>query len=277
MNKDFFLTGLQIGAFGIKLVAAAAMVVAHLMMTHTHVMWGRHGYLFGAFMFLIMAFFLVEDFEKTNSRKKYSLCLFLLAVVSHFPYWFFHHSVQVFVSDDMMQTSIEWMSFFIIGNQGNLFALPIMVPQSSVIFTLFCAFAMLCAVEKARHMVLKVAIVLFFWVLSSGSEFGVFGSIGIFAIYLTKKDKRDAAGVVLMYLVAVLMSFAVDVVPRMADAGLSMALVVNPILMHISILLAIPLLAKYNRETPLRAKYFLCIFYPVHLLYIGVMQMMLYL
>ncbi|MDR0957750.1 MAG: conjugal transfer protein TraX [Clostridiales bacterium] len=95
----------ELSAFGLKMIAIGAMFICHLLLfdgvwnSFTHMQDSAH--FIGNITFPIMAFFLVEGFEKTHSRKKYLLRLFIFALISHIPW-------QLFVDTEILKYSARF-------------------------------------------------------------------------------------------------------------------------------------------------------------------------
>ncbi len=196
----------------------------------------------------IMCFFIAEGFYYTKDIKKYTARLFVFAVISHFAY--------IFASNSF----VDWKSFipFYYGEILN---------QTSVMWPLAWGLVML-RIEKSqkiKNVWLKMLLVLLICIVSFPSDWSCIASLCVLAIGSNrdnfKKQMIWMTGFVAIYSIVYLFSF--DLVYGVIQMG---------------VVLSVPLLMMYNGKRGKNPKvnkimkWFFYIYYPLHLLIIGVIK-----
>lgn len=196
----------------------------------------------------IMCFFIAEGFYYTKDIKKYTARLFVFAVISHFAY--------IFASNSF----VDWKSFipFYYGEILN---------QTSVMWPLAWGLVML-RIEKSqkiKNVWLKMLLVLLICIVSFPSDWSCIASLCVLAIGSNrdnfKKQMIWMTGFVAIYSIVYLFSF--DLVYGVIQMG---------------VVLSVPLLMMYNGERGKNPKvnkimkWFFYVYYPLHLLIIGVIK-----
>lgn len=227
----------------LKLIAIIAMTIDHLAWTF------YPGYqtgvipitmhIIGRLTAPIMWYFVAEGFFYTKNLKKYIIRMFLFAILSHFAYAvMFQKSLIPFQNDIFDQTSVMWTLAW------GLVALTI---------------------EKSENLKLKpwmknVALLLI-WIITFCADWS---SIAVLAIVHMGKNrgnfKRQMTGMVL-YVVIYATVYA---------------LFINPVygIMQMAVCLAVPVLYLYNGERGKwqGMKWFFYIYYPAHLIVLGLVR-----
>ena len=196
----------------------------------------------------IMCFFIAEGFYYTKDIKKYTARLFVFAVISHFAY--------IFASNSF----VDWKSFipFYYGEILN---------QTSVMWPLAWGLVML-RIEKSQKIKnewLNMLLVLLICIVSFPSDWSCIASLCVLAIGSNrdnfKKQMIWMTGFVAVYSIVYLFSF--DLVYGVIQMG---------------VVLSVPLLMMYNGKRGKNPKvnkimkWFFYIYYPLHLLIIGVIK-----
>lgn len=186
----------------------------------------------------IMCFFISEGYYHTRNLKKYIMRLFTFAVISQIPFYIFQHETPV----------KSFISFV----KANIF-------QTNVIFTLFLGLcALIIAKSEKIPFAVKIVAVGALILASKYSDWKFYGVIWVLVFGLFRGDFNKQA-----------MWFAVSVIIRCCLRNTS-----NPLsfLVQLCSLAAIPLLSGYNGERGKNAGLMFYIFYPLHLLIIGIIQ-----
>ncbi len=239
-----------------KLDSNILKFIAIIAMTIDHVAWAafpgysRSGvaialHIIGRITCPIMCYFIAEGYHYTRDVKKYTARLFGFAVISHFAY--------VFASGSF----VDWKSFIPFYYGGIL-------NQTSVIWSLAWGLVMLRVVNsnKIKQNRLKIIIILLICVVSFPSDWSCIASLCVLA-FGTNRGKFKTQMLWMLFYVfiyAVVYFFACDKVYGIIHAG---------------VILSIPLLLMYNgkRGSNIRInkfmKWFFYIYYPLHLLVIG--------
>ena len=240
------------------LSANALKLIAVLAMTADHIAWLLYpGYprelvpllmhIAGRLTCPIMCYFLAEGFHHTRDVKKYTRRMFLFAVISHFAY--------VFFSGDF----VDWRSFipFFYGSILN---------QTSVMWPLAWGLVMLRVAysERIREKAKPVWILLI-CLITFPSDWSCIASLWILAFGTNRGNFRRQMLWMVFYagLYALVYFFALDRVYGLVQLG---------------VVLAIPLLGRYNGQRGFGPganrimKWLFYIYYPLHLFVLGAIQ-----
>ncbi len=224
----------------LKLFAVFCMTLDHIAwcFVESESVWGYILHGIGRVTAPMMTFFLAEGFHYTRSKRKYLLRLLLFAAVSHFPYYLMDNGLPEKSKDGIIK-------YFC---------------SQSMIFTLFSALLLLCLIRaeniKASHkFVLGVPIFL----LSFFGDWVCFPLVWVF-IFDRFRNERNKA---LMYFCV--MSFAMVTVYFKGE-----------MLFQYGVMLAAIPLHCYNGKRGTifgRAdKLFFYIYYPAHMLILGILR-----
>ena len=220
-------------AFTLKIIALTAMLADHLWVVFpdTFPFWLRG---IGRLAYPIFVYLLAEGFRHTKATEKFLLRLLAFALISEIPY-------------DLT-----------LRNEINFFA------STNIFYTLFLGGAAIFLYErlKERHGWQSMAViagllptVILATILST--DYGSMGVLFIFAMYAIKPRK--------MRLVA-LGGFALSqYLPLVAAYFLGIEIPSNYLMMIPFTLAVVPLIALYNGERGLKAKWIFYIAYPAHM------------
>ena len=188
--------------------------------------------IFGRLAFPIFAFQISEGYVHTKNLKKYFLRLGLLAVVSQIPFYLFHSTIS------------------------NSFAL-------NVLFTLFIGLLAIFIYDKISFKPVGLAIVFALSYIAEllKTDYGYFGVLLIFMFYLFK-DSR------ILTVISYYILLCIKYVPLILNSN---APIQYTFLLFSTLSSIIPIML-YNKKQGKKVKYFLYIFYPVHLLALYVLH-----
>ena len=249
MNMKKILT-----ANGLKLIAIAAMTIDHiawlLFPGYPMEMLPLIMHIIGRITCPIMCYMVAEGYHHTKDVRKYTRRMLIFALISHFAY--------IFASADF----VDWKSFipFYYGNVLN---------QTSVMWPLACGLIMLRVSNsvRIRKNIVKTLLILLLCLVSFPSDWSCIAALCILA-FGTNRGKPKAQMLWMVFYVAiysVVYFFCLD----RAYGILQMA-----------VILAIPLMLLYNgqRSKNKRAnrfmKWFFYVYYPFHLLVLGMIQLL---
>ena len=244
----------------LQLIAALAMTIDHL----TWILFPGYPveplpivlHILGRLAFPIFAFFIAEGYHYTHDRKRYALRLLLFALISHVPYMMASLTFQRY----------GWMSLipFATGNGIGRF-----LNQGSVLFSYFVGLLMLAVKDSERlKQWQKTGLVLLLCVLSFPCDWSCIGSLVVLSIGSNRgKPLRQILwSLFWISCYAAVYIFALDRVYG---------------LIQFATVLTLPLLALYSgkkSEHPAVNKamrYFLYLYYPVHLLVLGILGLLI--
>ncbi len=243
-------------------------IIAFLAMTIDHITWMLFpGYpstflpillhVLGRLAFPIFAFFIAEGYHYTHDKKKYISRIFIFSLISHVPYMMSSVTFQKY----------GWMSLipFATGQGMERF-----LNQGSVLFSYFIGLVMLLVNDSKKINTLgKTLLIFLLCILSFPCDWSCIGSI----IVLVIGGKR---GKVLQQILwstfyigcyFLVYFFCLDKTYALIQWG---------------VLLALPLLFLYNGKKSNNPKinkvmkYFLYIYYPLHLLIIGIISLFIH-
>lgn len=228
----------------LKYIAIIAMLLDHIaMLLFTK---NSNIALYSTFRFIgrltapIMCYFIAEGFYYTHSRKKYGERLALFAVISQFAYTFAHHKTIL---------------------TSNLFT------DLNVIYTLFIGFLVLVCYEKISNPILKWTSTVLLIMLSGIGDWGIIAPVFILVFYAFRDNIQAklicftlASGFEVLSDIIFMISKHRPWYGEIWQAG---------------IFLIIPLLLMYNGKKGKSSafnKWFFYIFYPLHLLVLGLIE-----
>ena len=224
----------------LKYIAIAAMLSDHIAMLfmagHPSVYFIMR--LIGRLTGATMCFFIAEGFYYTRSKIKYGIRLGIFAIISQFAY-IYSHTATIFTAD-----------FFI---------------YWSVIFTFLIGFFVLLTYEKVSNKPLKWIIIILLCAVSYFGDWGIIAPLWILSFYIFRNNKKRnfiAFGILTALEVASCIPFMIS------DGEIWQA----------GVFLVIPLLLLYNgkkgSDNPVH-KWAFYVFYPLHLLVLGIIKWVL--
>ncbi len=236
--------------------------VAIIAMTIDHIAWTVYpGYprdilplimhIIGRITCPIMCYFVAEGYYHTKNINRYTARLFIFSLISHFAYIFY------------MSGSFE-IETYIPFRYGNL------LNQTSVIWSLAWGLIMLRVANSSviKHNWQKIGLILLICVVSFPSDWSCIASLCVLAFGLNRgKLKKQMFWLVFyVFLYSVVYFFVFSRVYAVVQ---------------LCVILCAPLLMLYNGERGKNQKinkfmkWFFYIYYPLHMLIIGVMKFML--
>ncbi|WP_308567879.1 TraX family protein [uncultured Eubacterium sp.] len=233
-------------------------LIAIIAMTVDHVAWAMFdGYptallplvmhIIGRLTCPIMCYFIAEGYHYTRNINKYTLRLFIFALISHFAY--------IFASNDF----VDFRSFipFYYGSFLN---------QTSVMWSLAWGLVMLRIADSKRiKLINKVLLVILICIITLPSDWSCIAALCIMAIGTNRGDFRKQMSWMIFYvaLYSLVYFFAIDKVYGVLQMG---------------VVFSIPVIAMYNgsrgknQKNNKFMKWFFYIFYPAHLFVIGLIN-----
>lgn len=201
----------------------------------------------GYFTAITMCYFLVEGYEYTRSKKKYALRLLLFAVISQAPFWYAFHFAGMMMGLNM-------------------------------IFTLFICFLILVAREKIQNRFLRTIVTVLLVAVTIISDWQIMAAV--FTV-LFAKNKGSKKKMIMSYGIAYCL-FIVLMAPSyiysdypLPEAILHTMLAGLPLLVSGVVILYFynGKRAEHGREF---SKWFFYLFYPGHLLALGLIYQFMY-
>lgn len=204
-------------------------------------------HIFGRITCPVMCFCIAEGFHYTRDVNKYTLRLFVFALISHFCY--------VFAS--VGPTEGNAYVPFVNGNVLN---------QTSVIWSLLGGLIMLRInySEKIKSLFVKVLLILLICAVTFISDWSCIASLFVLSFGTNRGNLKKQSFWLMFYalIYAVVYFFAIDKVYGVIQLGVA---------------LAIPVIALYNGKRGKNAKFnkfmkwFFYIYYPLHLIIVGLL------
>lgn len=221
----------------LKLIAIIAMLFDHCVFLFLKNYFGVAVVLnvIGRLTMPIMCFFVAEGFYHTKDVRKYLMRMAVFAVISQIPYYINHIDV-------LPANLFEFI-------KGNIF-------RMNVICTLFMGLLSLCVVKSKMHIIAKILLVILCVGLTQYCDWRYYGVLWILGFGIFRGSFLKQA-----------IAFIVILIIRLTQYdGLF------TILIQSAVLLALPLLYLYNGEKGKQTKYGFYIFYPAHLLALGLVK-----
>ena len=233
----------KLTAFTLKIIALSAMLFDHVAVVFPDIFpfWFRG---IGRLAYPIFVFLLAEGFRHTKSPEKFLTRLLAFALISEIPY------------------------DIVMGNEINFLA------NTNIFYTLFLGGTAIWLYErlKKRHgwqtmavlaALLPTAIV----AESISTDFGGMGVLFIFAVYAIKPKVARLTAMVIFALS--------QFIPLVAAYSMGIEIPAQYLLMIPFALAAVPIVALYNGERGIKAKWLFYWAYPVHLAVLTVAIMMI--
>lgn len=187
----------------------------------------------------IMCFFIAEGYFYTRSKRKYGMRLFVFACISQFAYSFVHDQ--------------------------KLFTLDL-----NMIYTLFLSFLVLLSYDKIENKVLKWFAVAALIALTLPGDWGVIAPLWVLLFWIYRdRPKQKLIAYSFVAMLTVFADIAFLLMKGFHWYGE---------LWQLGLFLAIPVLMTYNGKNGKSdwfSKWIFYVFYPLHLLVIGIIQMSL--
>lgn len=219
-------------SFVLKIIACFAMFIDHL----NYVFWDSSTYLncIGRFAFPIFAFQITEGYIHTHNLKKYFGKLFIFAIISQIPFMLFKSIFSQDFSFNIMFTLLFGLCFIVIYNKTNQ------------ILGLFCGILLAIFAEKLHF------------------DYGWYGITIIMIFYIFKNYKVLMA---CSFIFITILKYLLPIANLGVFGVLNILCSLNLYSMFcLFTCLSIIFILFYNNKKGRNLKYFLYIFYPVHLL-----------
>ena len=222
-------------AFVLKLIAVITMTCDHI----SYLIFGHFSFLnyIGRIAFPIFAYQITEGYVHTSNLKKYFLRLLIFAVISQIPFMLFHTMVSK-------------------GFHLNIFFTLLLGLLSILIYDKLNKMEYNKKLTHISYQILGVAIVLAISFLASfiKCDYGYFGVLSIFIFYLFRNHKLFMN---LGYITLVIFYYS---------KKLFFYFHTTYLLLTICTILPLVFINLYNHKKGKDTKYFLYLFYPLHLL-----------
>lgn len=234
-----------ISSFTLKMIAIFAMLIDHLAWAFvpTYTFWGQVMHVIGRTTAPIMCYFIAEGYYHTNNVKKYALRLGLFALISHIPF-------TLFETGRLLPSFNNVIHFQII---------------TSVIYTLFLGLISLIVWNNEKlNKFVKIVLIVLICIVATLGDWAFIGVLWIlfFGIY-HDNFKKQVLSFVMIFSLPIVISSIIMLIGKKGNWYSQ--------LFQLGVLLAIPLIAKYNGERggSKNSKWIFYIFYPLHLLIIA--------
>ncbi|MDO4487724.1 MAG: TraX family protein [Eubacteriales bacterium] len=201
----------------------------------------------GFFTAITLSYFLVEGYDYTHSKKKYLGRLFLFALISEIPYCLAATPYGI----------IYFMGF-------------------NILFSLCICFGILYVMENVKNIFVKVCLILIAFMMSMFCDWMFLSpTFTLLFIWGKKSEKHKRFAFILAIVISITFRFYCDIKSAPILTSLMYA-VMNTIGMVLS---AICILFLYNGKRVEKgqtfSKWFFYLFYPVHLLIIGILRILI--
>jgi hypothetical protein len=246
-NFDNKTNSIGMSAYKLKIIAIIAMLIDHIAWAFvpTGTILGQIMHIIGRITAPIMSYFISEGYYHTHNVKKYALRLAIFAVISHIPYYYFMNG----------QLPISFTNGF----QFEI--------QTSVMYTLFLGLISLIIWNSEKiNKKLKIALIIFLCIIAIPGDWSFITVLWILFFSINRDNFNDQISSFIMISIPIILSPLIMLFSNNDNWY-------NQIF-HIGILLAIPLLKQYNGERGgnKKSKWLFYIFYPLHLLILGLIK-----
>lgn len=225
----------------IKYIGAAAMLIDHIGMFFIPVTnpVGCICRIIGRLTAPIMCYFLAEGYRYTSSKIRYAARLFIFSIISQFAYAFSHRNY--------------------------LFKL-----DFNVIFTLLLCFLILCCYDLISNNIVKWGLIIILFSLTFMGDWGIIAPLWVLTFWVFRDNKTKK---VISYSIIAGLTVLLDIV-FLSMKGLHW----YGELWQFGLYMFIPFIYIYNGKrgkSSLFSKWFFYIFYPVHLVILGLIKLYL--
>lgn len=228
-------------AFVLKLIAAISMLFDHT----GYLIFGKSSFFnyIGRLAFPIFAFQITEGYVHTKNLKKYILRLFVFALISQIPFQIFN--------------KIFFDRFLI-----------------NVLFTLSFGLMGIIIYDKYNKFIgILLSILLAYIAEKLSFDYGAYGVIIILLFFIFKNNLYLKGAT---FILATFAHYFLAVIPYGLDTCIRVFTTINTVSLYtICTALAIIPIMLYNGKKGRNIKYFLYLFYPIHLLIISALSLLL--
>ena len=229
-------------AFILKLIAVATMLIDHI----GAVFPGETPMLFrsvGRIAFPIFVYMIAQGCRYTNNINKYLLRLALFALISEIPFDLAFRLHPIFYENGTVSYGINFLS------------------HTNVFYTLLLGATCIVIFNKAKDwnkpLAVLAALPLMFIAEFIGSDYGAFGVIWIFAVYLANPERKAASAAALS--IGILYIYAFNSFAN----GIALSLG-HPWYFFFA-MASVALISLYNGKQGPKLKWAFYVFYPLHL------------
>ena len=242
--------GIGMSAYTLKIIAIIAMLIDHIAWAFVPMgtILGQIMHIIGRITAPIMSYFISEGYYHTSNVKKYASRLGIFAIISHIPYYYFMNGKLPISFTNGFQFEI----------------------QTSVMYTLFLGLVSLIVWNSEKiNQKLKIVLIILICIIAIPGDWSFITVLWILFFGINHGDFKSQISNFVM---------------------ISIPVIISPLIMlinnsnwyqqifHIGILLAIPLLKQYNGKAggSKNSKWLFYIFYPLHLLILGLLKYKFY-
>lgn len=256
VQKRIGITGQQL-----KIIAIIAMFIDHaagLFITDYYSPLGIFLHFIGRITAPIMFYLLVEGYNHTRNKNRYTLRLFIFSLVSYLPYVYFHSKTLL--------NSIPPADAFL---------------SQSVIFTLFLALLMLRALHEIENPVLKCFVIVCLVLISPIGDWGYTGMFMVLVFDLLRGNfTKQAIGysVIVGIMLMEVISRWIKMIGTTSFSIQTIAAQSGYVFVQMGMFLPLLFLYLYNGErgsTSKFSKWSFYIFYPLHLVLLLLLKQLL--
>jgi hypothetical protein len=236
------LSARRLSANTIKWIAVVAMLIDHIAWAFvpTYSVWGQLMHIVGRITAPIMCFFIAEGYAHTHNVKRYACRLALFALISQVPFTFFLTGQLRFVGSGLFLESVN------------------------VVYTLLLSLLAICVYDKIRNPILKTLAILGLCNLSVPGDWTFFDILFTLVFWQNRGNFRrqaQAFSIVAAFIVFIdILSAGRQFYSQLFQAG---------------VFLCLPILSLYSGERGggRYSKWTFYIFYPAHLLVLGILKL----
>ena len=241
LTKQQGKTGMS--SFTLKMIAILAMLIDHIAWAFvpTGTLLGQIMHIIGRITAPIMCYFIAEGYYHTHNIKKYALRLGIFATISHIPY-------NYFMTGKITNPSISGF-------------------QTSVIYTLFLGLISLIIWNNEKlNKNGKTVLISIICILAIPGDWSFIAVLWVLYFGIKHDDFRKQVLSFSMISIPIAASFLIMLIIKDSNWYKQ--------IFQIGIFLAIPLLSQYNGERggSKNSKWIFYIFYPLHLLILGLIK-----
>ncbi len=199
----------------------------------------------GFFTAPVMCFFLVEGYHYTHSKAEYGARLLFFALLSQFPF--------------------AWSTRY--------------YKTPNILFTLFVCFLIIHCMETMRENVLKYLAIGVLFAITLPMDWGILAPFLVIALTRAKGDRNQQK---LAFAAFIVISFGVSMMQYNHSTGFDLETQLGRAIFEniTPVIAAVTVLDLYNGKRAAKRrnfyKWFFYIFYPAHLLLLGLLRNMLY-
>jgi hypothetical protein len=239
-----------LNSYWIKMIAIVAMVIDHVACAFVpfSTPLGQVMRTVGQMPAPVMCYFIAEGYYHTHNIKKYILRLAVFAVISYIPFVFFCTKKLPCAEN-----------FFIL----------------DMIYTLLLGLLALCAWDKIKSQPLKILAIVGLCILDITGDWPIFGILYILCFGINRENTKKQ---ILWFSIITICAYAsYPVMTLLMNDGNSIEILCSTLLAGLpqfGAFLALPLVYLYNGERGggKASKWFFYIFYPAHLLVLGLLK-----